>query len=555
MKFLNLNHVKNQLASGREIVADVAWTGALGVEGVLGSLTRAALFGVDLVTISHAVKYDQVPEYTGACLGGRLARRKFTRWLSSFLRDHIRVKEANDRKQGRSRLSPDVKMSTMVIVYHHANKAGRHIDIHIGRLSLVKRLPDDVKLSFDGRGFLTQVSKDRLMDIVETEFRNRARIAQNLDHSPDDARFQWHGEGRGPSGYGSGPIREVISDEPIYVWNGKNAVHFSAPHIVNNKPLFCYQLYPGDKTRAPIMSIGYKDPEVPVFNDKLHLKFDHDLKTFMRGVGPDGDFRVKYDGSSCYIVATPEGTRVYSPRTSEKDHKNIEYSPKLPGIERVKPNQKFVGMGELLMTRNGKYISNAEQGGYLNAKSMPPKDLRWEIRVYRADTIGSSRVGDVTQEDNLKLISRFVKEDSAHLKVPETVPVQLIGHTKGIEGVIGVPKGKPLSEGHKLKWRQELQDGRITDVGFGQGAKGGITGVITYVDDKTGGVYHTSSGLSHEAKKAMMADPEAMKGVVMRLRGFKGHPGRAAVFVDFHTDKGKAPPAPVQRAVDAMSTA
>jgi hypothetical protein len=555
MKSLNMSCVKSRLSKGRELIGDVAWCAALGIEGrIIAPIARATIMGLDLISISHATKENKVPEYVGACVSGRLVRRGVVSRLTKFIAGHIKPQAANDLSEDRSRLSPDAGMSSMVIVYHEGNKAGRHIDIHIGRMSIVKRLPDNVKLSFDGRGHLTQVSKDKLMDIVRTEFRNRARIAQNLDHSPSDARFEWHGEGNGPSGYGSGPIREVISDEPIYIYNGENAMHFSAPHIVNNKPLFMYQLYPGTDKRAPIMSIGYKDPDIPVLRDKVDFKFDHDLNSFMKGVGNDGDFRIKYDGSSCYIIATPHGTRIYSPRTSEKDGKNIEYSSKLPGVEKIKTPTKWIGMGELLMTRNGKYLENAEQGGVLNAMKMPPKGMEWEIRVYRTDSINGNRVGDITQEENIGYIKELIKAGHGHLKVPEKVPIQLIGRTQNIEGVIGVPKGKPLSEGHKLKWRTELQDGIIKDVGFKPGPNGGIEGVITYEDWHTGGVYHTSSGLSHEAKMAMADNKEAMIGVVMRLKGFRGHPGRAAIFQDFHQDKGKQPPKAVQDAVDSMGS-
>jgi len=568
MKSLNMSQVKNRLSQGREIIGDVAWCAALGIEGeIIAPIARAAIMGLDLIAISHAARQEQVPEYAGACMSGRLIRRGIINRLGSFLRYNIehnkyinersgkRPKASNDLKETKDRFPKVQGEVRMVIVYHDANKAGRHVDIHIGRLSIVKRLPDDFKLSFNKRGWLTEVSKDRIIELVAAEFKGRARLAQNLDHSPDDARYEWHGEKNGPTGYGSGPIREVISDEPVYIWNGENATHISAPHIVNNKELYVYQLYPGDKTKAPIMSLGVKEPEDISLDDRLHLKFDHDMDTFINAIGPDGDYRVKYDGSSCYMVATPEGTRVYSPRLSAEDGKRIEYTSKLPGVERIAPKHKTIAMGELLFTdRRGRYISSADQGGLLNRKAMPPNELKWEIRVYRMDSVDGKKVLGMPQDKSIELISKLCAEDPGHLKTPEAVPFTDIGKTKDIEGIVGVAKGQPITEGRKLKWRQEHQDGTIKSVEFGHGPNGGITGVVTYADDKTGKEYKTSSGMSHELKEAMMSDPAAMKGVVMKLRGFKGHPGRAAVFTGFHQEKGKEPPDNVKEATEAPSS-
>jgi hypothetical protein len=552
MKSLNMSRVKSRLSKGRELIGDVAWCAALGMEGeVIAPIARAAIMGLDLISISHAAKEGGVPEYAGACVSGRLVRRGVVSRLTKFMAGHIRPQTANDVKEPRTRFSKDIGMTRMVIVYHEATN--RHVDIHIGRLSIVKNLPKDFKISTDPKGYLTQVSKERLIELVASEFRGRARLAQNLDHSAKDARMQWHGEKNGPTGYGSGPIREVISDEPVYVWNGDNATHVSAPHIVNNKQLYVYQLYPGTSKRAPIMSLGVKEPEEISLNDRLHLKFDHDMDTFIRAIGPDGDYRVKYDGSSCYVVATPNGTRVYSPRLSAEDGKRIEYTSKLPGVEKISPKHKTIAMGELLFVdKHGRYIKSADQGGLLNRKAMPPNDLKWEIRMYRVDSIDGKKVLDMPQDKNIGLVSKLCSEDPGHLKVPEVVPFTEIGKTKSIEGVVGVAKGKPITEGRKLKWRQEHQDGVIKSVEFGRGPNGGITGVVVYIDDKNGQEYRTSSGMSHGLKEAMMEDPEAMKGVVMKLSGFKGHPGRAAVFTGFHQEKGKEPPANVQAQAEAI---
>jgi hypothetical protein len=116
-----------------------------------------------------------------------------------------------------------------------------------------------------------------------------------------------------------------------------------------------------------------------------------------------------------------------------------------------------------------------------------------------------------------------------------------------VEGVVGCPRGGNLvTDGLKLKLRPEMQDGVIEAITFRPGPRGGIAGEVVYRDDKTGRVYNTASGMTHELKTDMMRRPGRYIGRTMVLAGFSGHAARASVFrgfkdgarfVDFHLDK------------------
>jgi len=64
-----------------------------------------------------------------------------------------------------------------VIVYHDANKAGRHLDIHLGSISFVARItgkPIEKQLKFNHNGVLTESSKEKLMNFLRDELNNHS---------------------------------------------------------------------------------------------------------------------------------------------------------------------------------------------------------------------------------------------------------------------------------------------------------------------------------------------------------------------------------------------
>jgi len=367
------------------VYEDVACEFMLGVPGRLGRV----LHRLDRVhsiykTVSAAVD-GQLPEHLGKKIFNKVVKKRATRKLAGWMTSVVdnsnlwvtgsRAATANNIFAGRQPVLKQSGWHQMVIVYHEADKAGRHIDIHIGSLSIVKRLPDDFSVTLKA-GRLTEASKKRIMDLVAAEFLGGAWLAQNLDHTPGDARTDWHGHDRGPTGYGAGAIREVVSDEPVWLTPGDQSLGLSAPHLVNNKQLYIYEIMSkGAQRSVPILSLGVRSPKEPVLRDRLHLTLDEDVEKFRRMVGPGGHVSVKYDGASCYVQYDKKGVpRVWSPRLSVKDGKRIEYTTKVPGL---KPSRHLAGctaMGELLFVdKDGKYLSAAETGGVLNAGKLDPQ--------------------------------------------------------------------------------------------------------------------------------------------------------------------------------------
>ena len=83
----------------------------------------------------------------------------------------------------------------MVIIYHDAHKAQKHIDIHIGHLSFIMRVsgkPVENDIKFNSKGELTQSAKDALVQHVRNEIFNHSRVPQNLDHSILNAKCTWY---------------------------------------------------------------------------------------------------------------------------------------------------------------------------------------------------------------------------------------------------------------------------------------------------------------------------------------------------------------------------
>ena len=78
----------------------------------------------------------------------------------------------------------------MVIVFHDANRAGPHIDVHIDRLSLVYKVKPDLyaKLKYNKDGYLTENSQKAIIEHLRWEINNGSRVAQNIDHSKSNAR-------------------------------------------------------------------------------------------------------------------------------------------------------------------------------------------------------------------------------------------------------------------------------------------------------------------------------------------------------------------------------
>lgn len=514
----------------------------MGLPGKLGRTVRTYKLFRTIIKGTEAWERSKFPEWLGKELSAKMVKGPVNKGLAKLVRAPIasRPATANNLFAGRTKKLQLTKgWAKMVVVYHEANKAGRHVDIHIGSISIVKRLRPEFVIGYGKDGKLNQASKDRIMELVKAEFKGNAWLAQNLDHSPKDAEYQWFGEGNGPRGYGAGPIREVVSSEPIYMSPGESSVEISAPHISNDHRLYLFKIMDRNNVRdVPIVSMGLKRPPEPVLRDRLHLLFDKDPDKFKRMVGKRGDIRYKYDGASTYIESGPKGTRLWSPRISKRTGRRIEYTSKVPGIESLKTKTKMVAMGELLFKREGQYLSASETGGVLNAGRLDP-GLKPEIRAYRCDRFNGKSTGDLTQPKNHALLGLIIPKSKGLIKLPERVSWFNLDRTRDAEGVVGVPHGATLNEGRKLKWRGDEQDWKVESVDLSPGNKGGVAGVVWFKSLESGKRFKLGGGpLGPESqRRSMMTSPNEYIGKVMKVRGLNGHEGRAAKFSSWHLDK------------------
>lgn len=440
----------------------------------------------------------------------------------------------------------------MVMVFHDANRAGPHVDVHIGRLSVVYRVKPDVysKLRYNRDGQLTEASRELLISHVKSEIATGSRVPQNLDHSRSNARASWvNGDPNGKN-YGDGRTRQVIlqTEVDVYKAHEDGPVEFYAPALHPDRALYLYRLYPGDNKRAPILIWGKRRAAPPELDDRLHLKMIHPDEVEKYADKADWNTSTaKYDGSSCFFVITKEGTTVWSPRTSVRTGEQIEYTHKLDGLATVTSDETIVGMGELLFREKawlpwrGGYVPAAVGGGILNSNMVLPTTVTPEIRIYRIDRIGRQKVGHLDFWENRKL-QQDVAKLSPKLKVVELMePAE--ANELGFEGVVVVPENASVNDGFKLKWWEDPNDWRIDRVDFRDGEKGGVAGVVHATSLESGKKFKLGPGQvgNTELTREMMAHPERYEGVVLKVNSKRGHEGRAAKVVAIHTDKGVAP--------------
>lgn len=470
-------------------------------------------------------------------------------------------------KPGRHINSVDQKIQTMpeewrghkqvdrIIVYHEAGR--KHIEMYlvingqahnVGVKNLTEEMIANVKKNSDGH--LTNKSKDYLIDIFRTEFKNRAWLAQTTDHKPSEARQQWFNSPDKPgSYYGAGPMREVILDSKVDLFKTGNSIEWRDWQLNPHEDAYVFCIMDrGPRRNNNIFSLGFKKIDAHSVEDKLHLKGFIGEEEFPKfhAHTKDGIITVKYDGASTYFRTGPEGTYFWSPRISKVTGERLNYNAKVGDLRHIKTRSKIHGMGELLYVdkKTGRVLKAHEVGGVLNSDKPVPEHLKPIIHIYRIDKVNRKKTTGETYAENLSRINKLVEQiDDDRIRAPEIVdPKDSLATAKMGEGLVGIPRGRSIFEGAKFKHRSETQDGIITKVDFRHGDKGGIEGVVWYKDDKTGLIHKTSSGFTHAQKIHMMENPSKYEGVVMVLAHYPGHAARAATFSRFHDSKGITPP-------------
>lgn len=461
----------------------------------------------------------------------------------------------------------------LVIIYHDANKARKHIDVHLGHLSIIYRVsgkPFENKIRFNSRGALTEESKKILLDHVRDEISRNTRVVWNHDHTVSNAKCSWNYDDsmKDVEGYGAGATRQIIAEDLVEFYHPEvtSSLHFYAPFLNPNQGLYAYQIYPGTEKTAPILIVGNLVPRDEKYQDRLHLKMiqeDNFEKDFLRRVHVPTITR-KYDGASCYFNGSGEiekhhSFKVFSPRMSKETGHRIEYTYKVPEIADRGIAVKTQGMGELLFwerTLVGRiteflglkgpehicwnYLPASGIAGVLNSNSVRPQYILPEIRIYRIDKWNDLNVNNLPFFENRALQEQLVNNlDCEFMKV-----VALVRPTKNIkwEGLVGVAEGDSINNGFKIKWWANANDWQVTSVDLKLGPKGNIAGVVWFKSLESGKDFKLGpSNLGGVDRQLIfMSNPESMIGHVFKVHSRNGHEGRAAKLLDEHLDKGLA---------------
>jgi len=501
------------------------------------------------------LKENYIPEIIGAVIGNMILSAVTDPIKNAVIQSSIQA--ASDPKEEDDRTWPNEKVEMvdgrmvreMRVVFHEANRAGPHLDVHIGRLSLIVKVPKDVNktLKYNSSGSLTEKSRESLIELIRNQTSKGFSLAQNRDHTVRDANITWLRGQPGLEGYGAGTTRQSILIEPVeFLSVSGDTIRMYAPSLYKHGQLYLHRLGNSDDKSAPIIMWGQaKAPEMES-GDKVHLKkFRADeIDKFVEKVDPK-TLTVKRDGASAFFKSDDK-TELWSPRISKDTGKHIEYAHKIPEIFRVKSPVEVVGMGEIEFRRKfdilnpfaDRKMSAAQIGGILNADRVRPLNVIPEFRIYRIDKFGGKDVVNLNFFENRSLAERFIKLiGNKAIMVPEFSSLK---KKPGVEGIVGIPKGGSVSDGFAVKWVEDPLDWELELVNLKRGDKGRIAGVVWFKSLESGKKFKMGASQigNDEIVNAIMNDPDKFIGKVYKVAGKVGHEGRAAKVIEPHLDKG-----------------
>jgi len=386
------------------------------------------------------------------------------------------------------------------------------------------------------------------MDHLRDEIAVNSRMAQNLDHSPQNARVSWLAGEQGLNGYGSGLTRQVVLEEPVEILSvGKDAgqtLRLYTPSIWPHGQTYLHKLYHGKDGSAPVVIWGQTKPKMPIFGPKPSLKMvkPEEMQKFVDQVDP-GSITVKEDGASTAFDITDRGTTFWSPRISKVTGQRIEYTHKLPELMRLRHDDHPRGRGELMFRRRflwlpiWKKLSANEIGGILNSNSIRPRDVVPDFMVYSVDRWGGKDVSDIPFHNNRELQAGFA-ELSRFIRLPKLITRPRANPMW--EGIVGIPKGKSLKDGLKLKFWMDEDDWEVESVELGFGPTGQIAGVVWFKSLESGRRFKLGPGQIGSRLQCVHIIHTGSKliGSVAKVRSRVGHEGRASQFVRWHDSKG-----------------
>lgn len=532
-------------------------------------------YGLGKQLSKHKPLEDIIGQGIGMDLLARTGKARINKWINRTSRSlgnrEFRLSWRGLNKVSRTWYSDydqssfdDRIIRKLTVVYHDAEKAGKHIDVHLGHLSLVYRVsgkPLENEIKFNSKGELTQGAKNAILQHLRGEFRNNSRVPWNHDHSVSNAECSWL-PGTSTKGYGAGVTRQVVFSDKVEFYHPsvRSSLHFYAPLFNSSQGMYIYQLYPGTEKKTPILVCGNLIPRDQNFKDRLHLKMIQDEefdRKFVSLIDKETVTR-KYDGASTYFSSNGEGFKFFSPRESKVTGHRIEYTFKVPELADKISQNELVGMGELLFWRRTsigwltwalgwrgleflcwKYISAAEVGGILNAAKVRKRWIFPELRTYRMDKWNGKDVSFLPFHTNRELQKRLEKEvKHPFWKMVKKGPLVKVGSW---EGLVAVPPGLSINDGIKIKWRGDLHDWQIDKVSFYLSEKQNIAGIIECTSLESGRKFNLGPGQVGTADRCMnmLENPQDWEGVVLKVSGFHAHEGRAAKVQDIHPDKGK----------------
>jgi hypothetical protein len=461
-------------------------------------------------------------------------------------------------------------IKNLTIVYHDANKAGKHIDVHMGHLSMVYRIsgkPFENDLKFNSQGRLTEASKEIILTHLKAEIYKNSRVPWNHDHTISNAKASWAYDQALSleKGYGSGPTRQIIYQDKCEFYHPevKSSLHIYAPLLNPNQGLYVYQIYEGNGKSAPILILGTLIPRDEKFQDRLHLKMiqDKDFKSeFLRKVDHETITR-KYDGASTYFTGSGkiernESFKLFSPRHSKETGHRIEYTYKVAELSDRPNDVRANGIGELLFWKKtpiGKmlgvfgvrgpeciawnYLPSTNIAGVLNSNGVRPKDIYPEVRIYRMDRFKEENTFNLPFFKNRSLQEQLIGNlDQRYWKVVGLADARRI---QSWEGLVGVPTEESINSGLKVKWWADSNDWKVTEVDLSISEKQHVQGVVWFKSLESGKEFKLGpSNLgSVDRQMEFIENPSKMIGHVFKVHGRNGHEGRAAKIVDEHMDK------------------
>lgn len=442
----------------------------------------------------------------------------------------------------------------MRVVFHDANKAGKHIDIHIGSFSLIINIsgkPIAHKLKFNSHGELTIQSKIALINLLRSEIKQSARMPQNVDHSIRNTKVNWNVGESGIRGYGSGKTRQIIIEEPVEIMSVQNGsgktIKMYSPTISNNGLLYIHKLYAGNGKKPPVVIFGKIKRAAPDFADKLNLKKVDTIEQFIKMVDVK-TVAVKHDGASSHFETNDKETTFWSPRISKENGERIQYTQKVPELFRVQSRIKSQGLGELLFRKRfnplnplhwvckDRTLTAAEIGGILNANKLRPENIIPDFKIYRMDTWNGINVITMPFFEN-RNFQRKLARLSEFISLVKLVSPKI---KRRWEGLVAVKPGGNILSGIKIRFWGDTEDWEVESINLGFGPTGRTAGVIWFKSLKSSKRFKLGPGqLGIESEcLALMKSGDMLIGRVAKVKSRRGHEGRASKFIEWHMDKG-----------------